>query len=77
MLMVRFTVALCVIPAAAPVPVPVIVTDPVVPCDVGLPKQPAIATKANNAAAIPTPVRNRCVIGIINSMEIPKIRKTT
>jgi hypothetical protein len=75
--MVRFTVALWVIPAAAPVPVPVIVTDPVVVCDEGLPEQPATAMKTNIAAAIPRRVRNRCVIGIMNNMQIPRIRKTT
>jgi hypothetical protein len=64
-------------PAAAPVPIPVIVTDPDVVWDEGLPEQPATAMKTNIAAAIPIRVRNRCVIGIMNSMHIPRIRKTT
>jgi hypothetical protein len=57
--MVRFTMLLCVIPAAAPVPVPVIVIDPDVVCDEGLPEQPATATKTSIATAIPSLVRNR------------------
>jgi hypothetical protein len=77
LLMVRFTVYMCVIPAAAPVPVPVIVMEPVPVCDDGLPEQPPTTTKTNIATAIPNRVRNRCVIGIMNNMQIPRTRKTT
>ena len=56
---------------------PVIVIDPVPVCDLGLLEQPATVTKTNIAATIPKRRRRRCVIGIMNNIEIPRTRKTT
>lgn len=54
-----------------------IVIDPVPVCDLGLLEQPATVTKTNIAATIPKRRRRRCVIGIMNNIEIPRTRKTT
>ena len=77
LLMVRLTVALCGASAGVPGAVPVMVIDPVPVRDDPPPEQPATATKTNIAAAIPKRFRRRCVIGIMNSIEIPRTRKTT
>ena len=76
-MIVRLTEAVCGPSAGVPGAVPVIVMEPVPVCDFPLLEQPATATKTNMAATIPKRGRSRCVIGIMNNIEIPRTRKTT